>query len=406
MGTMFLTCFLLSFVAPLASAEGFLGGSSSTQDSRPWAVLHSCSYCSENAGTWISVTTFEECEAKCSTAKSPYMVFKAKAASWPAWPTNCRCDAACNGQLPYPSCEGNVYHKDVSNIATTVSPPAKQSTAADSDTVLIDDGSMTLSKDSVTQKQRLDSDIHIDGKTVTWTATSTARLPQNEPKVADDSKEEEADAQAAMAYEKEMSSEDDQDDEQDDSSSIDADVDKLQDHVNELQEQLTHPDNFYEPEYSNDLILLQSQVSDIQGELLGELTKLKALSVTNQVLGARIHDVAVLQKVVKRIQQELTRRRDGPRNIGFLANQMANAPTSDVHTPEQAQPRNTEVIMVLLQNLRKHVTSFGSALRKDSLDHRRKTKHGTVHSRIVPDMGPVKIKLINHTTSTTTVFER
>jgi len=380
---MFLTCFLLSFVAPLASGEAFLGGSSSTQDSRPWAVLHSCSYCSENAGTWISVTTFEECEAKCSTAKSPYMVFKAKAASWPAWPTNCRCDAACNGQLPYPSCEGNVYHKDVSNIATTVSPPAKQSTAADSDTVLIDDGSMTLSKDSVTQKQRLDSDIHIDGKTVTWTASSTARLPQNEPKVADDSKEEKADAQAAMAYEKEMSSEDEQDDEQDDSSSIDADVDKLQDHVNELQEQLTHPDHLYDSEYSNDLTLLQSQVSDIQDELLGELTKLKALSETQvstqlpeQVLGARIHDVAILQKVVKRIQDELTRRRDGPRMAGFLAHQAANAPTSNVHTAEQAEPRNTEVIMVLLQKLRKHVIS------KDSLDHRSKAKHGTVHSRI------------------------
>lgn len=372
-----LTCFLLLVVAPMASGEGSLDTSSSSQDSKPWTVLHSCSYCSENAGEWISVATLDACEAKCSAAKSPYMVFKANAPNWPAWPTNCRCDASCNGQIPYPSCEGHVYHKDVSNIAATVSQPAKHDTAADSDAVLINDGSMTLSQDTVANKPSSDSDI--GGKT-----KSKAHLPKNVPKVPVDSKEEEADAQAAMAYEQEMSSEDDQGDEQDDSSSIDGDVDKLQDHVNELQEELEHPDNLYEPEYSNDLVLLESQVSDIQDELLGELTKLKALSVTNQELGARIHDVAALQKVVKRIQHELARRRDGPRKTGFLANQVARAPTSDVNSPEEAEPRNTEVIMVLLQKLREHVTRFGNALRKDSLDHQRKAKHGSAHSRLAP----------------------
>jgi len=374
---MLLTCSLLLRVARLASSEGFLGPSSPLQDSRLWAVLHSCSYCSENAGTWISVATLGECEAKCNTAESPYMVYKANAPNWPAWPTNCRCDASCNGQIAYPSCEGQVYHKDVSKVAKTVSQPTKHSAAADSNTVLIDDGSMTLSRDLVTQGQRLANDIHDKTRI-------EALLPENKPKVAVDSQEE-TDNQEAIAYEQLISSGWDlQDDVQDDSSSIDADVDKLQDSVNELHEQLTHPDNLYEPEYSNDLVLLQCQVSDIQDELLGELTKLKALSLTNQVLGARIHDVAVLQKVVKRIQDELTRRRYDRSKTNFLAKEVTSGPPSDVHTPEQAKPRSTEIIMVLLQRLTKHVTRFGNALRKDSLDHRRKAKHGTVRNSINP----------------------
>lgn len=136
---------------------------------------------------------------------------------------------------------------------------------------------------------------------------------------------------------------------QDDSS---IDVDRLQNDVEQLQDELAHgvDENFSrdlgEPETDTspgnvyDTTLLQGKVDDIQDELLAQLMLLKALSPTDQTLAIRIQDVANLQRVVKEIQGELTHRHHAS-------------------TSEQASTNiDPEVIMVLLQKLKKHTSIF------------------------------------------------
>lgn len=217
------------------------------------------------------------------------------------------------------------------------SQPAKSGIDTDVNAVLINDGSMTLS--------RGESD---PGDAQRSSNPSKARLNSG----------------GSTMDQAGNSRQDDESELKDDSS---IDVARLQNDVDQLQDEFVHgeDENFSrdlgEPETDAsqgnvyDTALLQSKVDDIQDELLAELTLLKALSPTDQMLAIRIRDVAGLQKVVQEIQDQLTHRHHEDGEGVAVPRHAANDLTRAASTSEQVDP---EVIMVLLQKLKKHTSIF------------------------------------------------